>query len=80
MKGMARDWKRLAILFLAYAGAVCAACSGWFGERAFEKMPDAGPFGLPEYDTAWLLFWIAVGLGAIFAVIVWKLVPACRDA
>lgn len=47
---------------------------------AFEKMPDAGPFGLPEYDTAWLLFWIAVGLGAIFAVIVWKLVPACRDA
>lgn len=77
---MARDWKRLAILLLAYAGAVVAASSGWFGGRAFEKMSDAGPVGLPEYDTACLLFWIAVGLGAIFAVIVWRLVPAGRTA
>ncbi|MFG1224756.1 hypothetical protein [Xanthobacter wiegelii] len=80
MKGLARDWKRLAILVLAYAGAVCAALSGWFGGQAFEKMSDAGPVGLPEYDAACLLFWIAVGLGAVFAVIVWRIVPGGRDA
>ena len=77
---MARDWKRLAILLLAYAGAVCAALSGWFGGQAANVvLRDDGLalWGiLPQHRLANMYFVLAVALGIVFAVAVWRLVPA----
>lgn len=69
---MARHRKRLAILLLAYAGAVCAAFSGWFGGRAFEIVmahPELAVFGPhpPELVLAYGLFAGAVTLGLDFS-------------
>lgn len=77
---MARHRKRLAILLLAYAGAVCAAFSGWFGGQAANVvLRDDGLalWGiLPEHRLANMYFVFAVALGIVFAVAVWRLVPA----
>lgn len=73
--------KRLAILLLAYAGAVCAAFSGWFGGRAFEIVmahPELAVFGPhpPELVLAYGLFAGAVTLGLAFLFLVRTIVPA----
>ena len=77
---MAGHRRRLAILLLAYAGAVCAALSGWFGGRAFEIImasPGLAMFGPhpPELDLAYWLFAGAVALGLAFLFLVRKIVP-----
>lgn len=78
---MARHRKRLAILFLAYAGAICAAFSGWFGGRVFETVmahPELAMFGPHPQDLvlAEWLFAGAVTLGLVFLFLVRKTVPA----
>lgn len=77
---MARHRKRLAILLLAYAGAVCAAFSGWFGGRAFEIiMASPGLMmgqSFPEQVWAFAFFAGAVVLGLVFLVVLERLVPA----
>lgn len=81
---MARHRKRLAILLLAYAGAVCAAFSGWFGGRAFEIV--MGSPGLmmgqsvPEQVWALAFFAGAVVLGLVFLGVVERIVPADSPA
>lgn len=77
---MARNRKRLAILLLAYTGAICAAFSGWFGGRVFETVmahPELAMFGPhpPELDLAYWLFAGAIALGLAFLFLVRKIVP-----
>lgn len=77
---MARHRRRLAILLLAYAGAVCAAFGGWFGGRAFETvMAHPGLMmgeSVPEQVWAFAFFAGAVVLGLVFLGVVERLVPA----
>lgn len=77
---MARHRKRLAILLLAYAGAVCAAFSGWFGGRAFEIITASPGLmigqSVPEQVWAFAFLAGAVVLGLVFLRVVERLVPA----
>ena len=77
---MARHRRRLAILILAYAGATCAAFSGWFGGRAFEIVM-ASPglmMGQSFAEQVWAFAFLAgaVVLGLVFLGVVERLVPA----